>query len=81
MKNHSEDSPLQLRTSKKLASTNYRDKHMEQEHLISTVTLDMFTTVHSPAFKNTQIFLTEATLMSKNGHVVRICTVISLLPS
>ena len=36
---------------------------MEQEQLIFTVIHDMFTTVHSPAFQNTQIFLTEATVM------------------
>jgi hypothetical protein len=54
---------------------------MEQEQLISTVILDMFTTVHSPASQNTQIFLTEATLMSENGHVVRMCTLMSLLLS
>jgi hypothetical protein len=41
---------------------------MEQEELISTVILDMFTTVHSPAFQNTQLFLTEATLMSENDQ-------------
>ena len=51
-----------LQPPKKLANTNCWHKHTEQEQLISTVINDTFTTVHLPAFQNTHIFLTEATL-------------------
>jgi len=62
MKNHSEDSSLQVTTSQEASE----HKLLRQAHGTGTANIpvihDMFTTVHSPAFQNTQIFLTEATL-------------------